>query len=401
MMIHLFKVLLFSALWPLVRARHNDGPSAIYFATNGESNEIVAVNVNQDGTLGTEQSTQTGGSGSQGFITSVNAPAGPDALFSQGSLAIHDFIIGAVNAGSNTLSLFSIDPNSPTNLHPIGNADTRGDFPNTLAFHPKLPILCVGNSGARAGVSCFEYWENGIVSLGSLKTLELGQSTPPTGPTTSTISQLIFSEDGHTLSALVKFNGTAGDNAKIYSYQVDSNGNVGDKSVESVMQNSTAIFGASIIAKTGGKELYVTDPSVDSYLAEFDPVSEEFKTSSIVPIPGAIAPCWTFYSQASSSAFVGDVGLARFVEVTFSQDGSSPPTGQIANIYNVTEGANQGVTDLSGKDGFVYGLSPGQSANAPVQVYVFDSNPGAGKGKVIQVYTSSVLGITAEGMAVL
>jgi hypothetical protein len=139
---------------------------------------------------------------------------------------------------------------------------------------------------------------------------------------------------------------------------------------------------------------------VGSYLAEFDPGSEEFKTSSIVPIPGAVAPCWSFYSQASSSAFIGDAGLARFVEVIFSKDSSSP-TAQVANIYNVTEGANQGVFDMSGKAGFVYGLSPGQSANAPVQVYVFDSNRGAGKGKVIQVYTSSVLGITAEGMAVL
>jgi hypothetical protein len=37
---------------------------------------------------------KTGGSGNQGFNTMVNAPAGADALFSQGSLAIHDFIIG-------------------------------------------------------------------------------------------------------------------------------------------------------------------------------------------------------------------------------------------------------------------------------------------------------------------
>ena len=45
----------------------------------------------------------------------------------------------AVNAGSNTLSLFKIDPADPTKLTKVGNdADTLGEFPVSVAFSQKL-----------------------------------------------------------------------------------------------------------------------------------------------------------------------------------------------------------------------------------------------------------------------
>jgi hypothetical protein len=45
----------------------------------------------------------------------------------------------AVNAGSNTLSLFKIDPTDPTKLSKVGNdADTLGEFPISAAFSETL-----------------------------------------------------------------------------------------------------------------------------------------------------------------------------------------------------------------------------------------------------------------------
>ena len=61
----------------------------------------------------------------------------------------------SLQAGSNTISLFSINPNSPTVISQIGNpVSSEGEFPMSLAFNDAGSRLCVLNGGTVSGVKC-------------------------------------------------------------------------------------------------------------------------------------------------------------------------------------------------------------------------------------------------------
>lgn len=56
-------------------------------------------------------------------------------------------------AGSNTVSLFSINPKLPTDITPIGDpVSSEGEFPMSLSFNSNGTRLCVLNGGAVASV---------------------------------------------------------------------------------------------------------------------------------------------------------------------------------------------------------------------------------------------------------
>jgi len=63
-------------------------PKAVYFLTNDAKNAVVAMKVNADGTLADGSITETGGAGANGIDGAKNAPAAPDALFSQSALRV-------------------------------------------------------------------------------------------------------------------------------------------------------------------------------------------------------------------------------------------------------------------------------------------------------------------------
>lgn len=96
----------------------------------------------------------------------------------------------AVNPGSNTISLFIIDPADPTKLTLLGApADTLGEFPMSVTISTKLKQACVANSGAKAGIACFSISAKGLTALDSgLRPFALNQTTPPSGRKLKTIS---------------------------------------------------------------------------------------------------------------------------------------------------------------------------------------------------------------------
>ena len=60
-----------------------------------------------------------------------------------------------IQAGSNTISLFSIDPSAPTNINKIGNpVSSEGEFPISLAFNADGSQLCTLNGGTVNNVMC-------------------------------------------------------------------------------------------------------------------------------------------------------------------------------------------------------------------------------------------------------
>ena len=82
---------------------------AVYTMSNGASfNEIFIQTLNSNGQLSMISSVNSTGIG----VNTANA----DPLFSQGSLIVYSNYLFAVNPGSNSLSMFMINPSDATKL---------------------------------------------------------------------------------------------------------------------------------------------------------------------------------------------------------------------------------------------------------------------------------------------
>ena len=167
-------------------------------------------------------------------VDSTGFPAAPDSLFSQGAIKVSGNNLVAVNPGSNTISMFTIDPNDPTKLAKIGqDVYTLGEFPVSVALSASLGQACVANSGAKAGVACFSMSSiTGLAPLDtSLRAFDINrkhlfiiasfcstdynqETTPPIGPT-NTVSQVFFDENSTALFTTVKGDPTKSMNSPI------------------------------------------------------------------------------------------------------------------------------------------------------------------------------------------
>jgi 6-phosphogluconolactonase (cycloisomerase 2 family) len=137
---------------PAVAAHgHHDGRdrsrgAAVFVQTDATAgNQIVAYRRHRDGTLAYVATSATGGNGG------TAAGASADPLASQGSLvtADHGNVLLAVNAGSNSVSVFDVDG---IHLHLRQTIGSGGVFPTSIAVHDDLVyVLNAGGDGAVAG----------------------------------------------------------------------------------------------------------------------------------------------------------------------------------------------------------------------------------------------------------
>lgn len=163
---------------------------------NPAGNQILAYDRADTGTLALAQAIDTGGDG--GVQTT------PDPLDSQGSLVYdsrHHRLI-AVNAGSNTVSVLSLDANRLSLRQVLGSS---GPFPVSVTVHGDL--LYVLNAHEAGSISGFRLSGDKFSPIeGSTRSLEL---TPVPGPDQSTNSpgQISFTPDGQQLIITTKLNG--------------------------------------------------------------------------------------------------------------------------------------------------------------------------------------------------
>lgn len=112
------------------------GARAIYFMTNQDENGVIMLPVQPDGTLAAGSIISTGGAGASLIDAATGQPVQTDTLASQGAVRVAGSSLFAVNAGSNSLSMFAIDPHDPARLAAVGQpVETGGDvrwmFPST------------------------------------------------------------------------------------------------------------------------------------------------------------------------------------------------------------------------------------------------------------------------------
>ncbi|KAK4938796.1 hypothetical protein LTR10_020803 [Elasticomyces elasticus] len=372
-------------------------PKAVYLITNDQQNAVAAVPIAADGTLSAGTITLTGGAGSNVIDGATKQPAAPDALDGQSALTIAGQHIFAVNAGSNSLSMFSIDASNPTKLTLLGQpVDLPGEFPNTVAASAKHKIACVGTTGATNGVSCSSFSGSGLGEMDGLRSFDLVQTTPPVGPT-NTVSQLFFSEDESRLFATVKGDPTVNNTGFFSVFPVDASSwgkaaTVSTTDIRSSPNGTAVLFGSANIP--GTSSVFVTDASFGGTVLDVDPATNEASLVAKQVIDGQVATCWATISPLTNSAFVTDAGVNRIVEMSLANASIIAETDLSAN-------GDPGLIDLKAAGDFIYALSPG-NGTTPAAITVLDVSGDQGSAKAIQHFALNGMGVdkNAQGMAI-
>lgn len=338
---------------------------ALYFMTNEpDGNFIVAAQMNTDGSLIFDRAVATRGLGSHG----ITSPDGPDGTFSQGAVkaSAAGKVLAAVNPGSNTLSLFSINPQNPLIISQIGQpVSSEGEFPMSLAFNANGTQACVLNGGQVNGVNCYAVDSaKGLVAIpNTLRSIGLNQTTPPNGPA-GTTSHIIFSEDGSKLIASVK--GVPPTPGFLAVWDVASDGSLSQDFV-SVAPGNGGLLPFSMTVINGQNALLATDAGVGFDIFDLSTVGTSNATASssknsVNPIDGQKATCWSSFSSKTGNFYLTDIGTSTVTEVNVD----SNLKGTIVNQYPQTPNSatiDNDIATLNGND-FMYVLEPNATSVA-------------------------------------
>ncbi len=198
-----------------VLAQAEDGAGAVYAMTNANGgNSIVAYHRAADGTLTLAGTFATGGSGE------TTEPG--DALGASNPLILSpgNRWLFAVNAGSNSISVFQV--NADDSLTLVDVEDSGGEFPVSLTLYQNL--LYVLNSGGDGNITGFNLDTNGNLTplAGSTRSLDLGLSNPPFF--LNSAAQVGFTPSGDKLVITVKGAVLMPPDPKILVYSIKPNG---------------------------------------------------------------------------------------------------------------------------------------------------------------------------------
>ncbi|KIK63077.1 hypothetical protein GYMLUDRAFT_72314 [Collybiopsis luxurians FD-317 M1] len=339
------------------------------------------------------QAVSTRGLGLHGNDGGAN---GPDGLFTQGAVkaSAAASMLATVNPGSNTLSIFSINPSNPIDIQLVGDpVGSGGEFPVSVAFNKAGDTLCALNGGQVNGVSCFKVDQTkGLVSLsGTNRSLNLNQTTPANGPP-GTASHIIFSEDNTQLIASVK--GVPPTPGFLAVWNVASDGSL-SPDFKSVAPAAGGLLPFSMTLIEGKNAILATDAGVGFDIFDFN---SDSNASSVVPIDGQSATCWSSFSSQTGNFYLTDIGTSMVTEVNVD----SNLKGSIVKQY--AQGNNSGTIDndiasISGKD-FMYVLAANATAidvlslNAPGQAQNIQKVDIAGPAKAAGL----TVGVSVQGM---
>ncbi|KAI6859201.1 hypothetical protein KC338_g7384 [Hortaea werneckii] len=324
--------------------------SAAYFLDNNPNGSaIISLTVGPDGLLSDPVRASTGGYGA----ISVNPDGSPrpvDTLSSQGSVTVKGNMMFTINAGSNTVVMFNIDPQDPTNLKMVGSpADTMGEVPVSVDYSDELHTACVLNGGSKPGVSCFDVdpWK-GFAPQGSLRPLgyDFNQTTPPTAPA-GTASQVIFDPDSKALFAILKgYPGPPAIPGSVIAYKAEY-GMVSEEPVRTQITDVIVDFGSVFLDES---RLFMTDVSFGAAILDVNYETLTLHEENHITIEGQKAICWSAFDPLFNTAYAPDAGQP----VVYTVDATSGMlTGSIA-----ADNRTQGLFDSAiGGRGYMYSLA--------------------------------------------
>lgn len=308
------------------------------------SNQVLSYERSTDGTVAFSGSFATGGLGA----TAVNAVADP--LASQGGLVLlngnRDLI--AVNAGSDTISLFSVKGTVLTLTQRISSG---GSFPDSVATRGNF--VAVLNAGGAGTVTEFTLVKNRLVAQPSeTRSLGLANTTPPEfvhGP-----GQVGYSPDGKFLVVTTKHSTDA--------YEVFTVGSDGTLAATPVITKALNAVPFAFNFDAAGHLVGVeaSNSSLSTYTINADGSLTSLGTVS----DGAKALCWI---ASAKGFFYGDNAASASVS-SFSENTSGAPVLVNAVAANAHAGTTDSTTSPDGR--FLYVESGGAGT---LDVYAIDN----------------------------
>lgn len=292
--------------------------------------------------------------------------------------------------------MLAINPADPTCLTMVGKpVSVPGEFPNTVTASTKNNLVCVGTTGATSGISCAPFSKRGIGQMDNLRSFDLGQTTPPVGPT-NTVSQTFFSEDGMRLYTTVKGDPMANKTGFLSVFDVERKGrqqaSVSTKEMRS-SPNGTAVLFGSFPIPGDDSSIFATDASFGAAILSVDQAGQATAKRSQA-IQGQRATCWATMSPVTDTAFVADAGRAVLVEMSLKD-------ASVVKELDLSANGDPGMIDMMSAGNFIYALSPGNGSTTPA-ITVVDVSGGAGSAKQAQHFTLEGLATSsAQGMAAL
>ena len=170
---------------------------AVYTMSNSETNNQIIVNrLNSKGKLSYATTVSTGGNGQNSTLKTM-APIG------RGAIQVYSNYLFAINQGSQTVSMFTINPSDATSLTLNATLSTSGQYPVSVTVSPTH--ACVLTRLYTAEISCFPYNSSG--SQSSRITYNISGYLATTYPSGfGTPNQLLFSKDNSVLIATISGN---------------------------------------------------------------------------------------------------------------------------------------------------------------------------------------------------
>ena len=319
------------------------GVGAVYTMSNGASmNQILIQRLNASGQLTVVGAVNTNGIG-------VNITT-PFVLVSQGALTVYSSCLFAVNPGSNSLSMFMINPSDATQLTLLSVQPTFGWFPVSVAVNSMY--ACVLTGGNITGIRCFTYNSSGLYVVPSFDrnlTSYISQTVPPTG-LSNTMSQISFSADN--LSLIVAVKGVDATTPGYLLFFLLSNSYT-TLSSPIQMKPTGAILPFSItLVGSNGLLLADAQPNGVSTLT-YSSTNGSISNNVLTPINETTAPaiCWSTYSPTIGNYYVIG-GTGAIVELSVNLSSSANPV-QIVQYYQTPTGngaVDATVVTLAGKD---------------------------------------------------
>jgi 6-phosphogluconolactonase (cycloisomerase 2 family) len=298
---------------------------AVFVQTNElTGNQIAVYDRNADGTLSRAGTYATGGLGG-----AARPETESDHLATQGSLVLaHDLLI-AVNAGSDTISVFRVNGDR-LDLEQV--LPSGGQFPAGVGVHGRLAYVL--NAGGAGTVQGFRIGDHGLTPIpGSARSLGLANSDPPFFLTSP--GQVGFTPDGRQLIVTTKAS-----TSSIEVFQVEPDGTLSAAPV--VNPSATPVpfaftfgHGRLVMGEAGASSVTTYEVGHDGTLS--DPKSQS---------DGQVALCWI--TRVGPFYFVSNTGTSNISSFRLG------PGGQPVLLSAVAATTNPGTIDSAAAGRFLY-----------------------------------------------
>lgn len=345
---------------------HHDSEGAVFVQTNkAEGNTIKVYDRDEDGRLSKAGEYETGGLG--GFT--IGAPV--DALASQGSLIYHKGLLFAVNAGSNTVTVFGVDG---TKLHKLQVIWSGGLLPVSVAARGDL--VYVLNAGGEGSVQGFELHKGRLSRIEDAnRSLGLHNGNPPAFGTAP--AQIKIDPDSEFVLVSTKAANV------MFSYEIGRHGELARNPV--ISDAGDGPFGFTFDTDD---TLLVTESNANA-VSRFE-LEDDGALDQVGPsVPnGQQATCWI--QRVGDFFYAGNAGSSTISSYRVNDH------GKLELVKAVAVDTGGGAIDMTTSDGFLYVQN---AAAGNVQGYEVDKDGSLKLVTTVEGLPKFTDGIGMEGIA--